>query len=87
MELTLFSKSELFTSITSIRHKINTAATSRANFCDAIFLKTVASPVRGENHPCNQPRTGDVEFLVQSDQHWLYEKFLRDTKINESVIK
>ena len=30
--------------------------------CDrnAIFLKIVASPARGKNHPCSHPRTGDV---------------------------
>jgi len=28
--------------------------------CDAIFLKIVASPARGENRMCSHPRTGDV---------------------------
>ena len=27
---------------------------------DAIFLKIVASPARGENRMCSHPRTGDV---------------------------
>ena len=27
---------------------------------DAIFLKIVASPVRGENRVCSHPRTGDA---------------------------
>ena len=28
--------------------------------CDAIFLKIVASPARGENRMCSHPRTSDA---------------------------
>ena len=47
---------------------------------DAIFLKIVASPARGENRMCSHPRTGDVtdEKIAETNREKFNElKFLR----------
>ena len=47
---------------------------------DAIFLKIVASPARGENRMCSHPRTGDAtdEKIAETNREKFNElKFLR----------
>ena len=47
---------------------------------DAIFLKIVASPARGENRMCSHPRTGDAtdENIAEKNREKFNElKFLR----------